>query len=109
MPPPQWFCVDSLDLGGATFDPASPIEDAAGTAHSLAFLQYTSGSTGAPKGVMVGHTHIVHNVAGCTEETRASRSFEIYKRTVAFSWLPAFHDMVRTAMRRGKGGCGDGD
>jgi acyl-CoA synthetase (AMP-forming)/AMP-acid ligase II len=89
----DWFCVDTVAT--TSFDPAAPFADAAGDAsgHALAFLQYTSGSTGAPKGVMVGHAHIVANVAGCTETTRAGRSFDIYSHSVAFSWLPTFHDM----------------
>ena len=37
-------------------------------------------------GVMVGHAHIVNNIAGCTEETRAGSSFAQYRRTCAVSW-----------------------
>jgi acyl-CoA synthetase (AMP-forming)/AMP-acid ligase II len=86
------FALDSLDYS-ASFDPSAPFGDNCGSGFSLAFLQYTSGSTGAPKGVMVGHANIVHNVAGCTEETRAGSSYEQYRRTIALSWLPTFHDM----------------
>jgi thioester reductase-like protein/FkbH-like protein len=53
----------------------------------LAFLQYTSGSTGEPKGVMLRHVNLLHNEAmlevgfGQTPETRV------------VGWLPLYHDM----------------
>lgn len=54
---------------------------------SLAFIQYTSGSTSLPKGVMVSHHNIIHNqnvihVASDTPEGLR-----------AGGWLPQFHDM----------------
>ena len=54
---------------------------------ALAFLQYTSGSTRAPKGVMVTHHNILSNSA---EIDRAVRQDE---QSVSVSWLPHFHDM----------------
>ena len=97
----NWTCVDALDYS-QSFDPAAPFPDNVGNGYSLAFLQYTSGSTGAPKGVMVGHAHIVGNVAGCTEETRAGGSFEIYRKTVAVSFLVshAKHTAAATSNER---------
>lgn len=54
---------------------------------SLAYLQYTSGSTADPKGVMVTHGNVVHNLAyieqGCEYTTES----------ILVSWLPHFHDM----------------
>lgn len=60
---------------------------------TLAFLQYTSGSTGQPKGVMICHANLVQNVAQCLQLTCADRNFDTYKHTVGISWLPTFHDM----------------
>jgi len=54
---------------------------------AICFLQYTSGSTASPKGVMVSHANLLANVAAlayawqCTEADRM------------FSWLPLYHDM----------------
>jgi acyl-CoA synthetase (AMP-forming)/AMP-acid ligase II len=54
---------------------------------SLAFLQYTSGSTAAPRGVMISHGNLLHNSAliqQCFEHTAESRGV---------IWLPSYHDM----------------
>lgn len=56
-------------------------------ATDLAFLQYTSGSVGTPKGVMVRHDNLVHNSAAISEVVGAGPE----SRSV--SWLPPFHDM----------------
>ena len=53
----------------------------------IAFLQYTSGSTGQPKGVMVSHANILHNAA---QQAQAMGSDE---DAVFVSWLPLYHDM----------------
>ncbi|MGD9546169.1 MAG: fatty acyl-AMP ligase [Candidatus Krumholzibacteriia bacterium] len=54
---------------------------------AIAFLQYTSGSTAAPKGVMVSHGNIMHN------ERAILDSMEHDSSLVGVSWLPVFHDM----------------
>ncbi|MEU7055957.1 fatty acyl-AMP ligase [Streptomyces sp. NPDC046197] len=64
------------------------------TADSVAFLQYTSGSTSAPRGVMVTHGNLLDNERiitermGHTPETIAEYGHEMF-----VSWLPVYHDM----------------
>jgi amino acid adenylation domain-containing protein len=53
----------------------------------LAFLQYTSGSTGSPKGVMVSHGNLLHN------EEMIKQAFKHSDSTIFVGWLPLFHDM----------------
>ncbi len=53
----------------------------------VAFIQYTSGSTGNPKGVMITHKNIVYN------SDFIRRSFGFDRHTVGMNWLPIFHDM----------------
>lgn len=55
----------------------------------LCFLQYTSGSTSAPKGVMVTHGNLVANAWAISAE---GMSLVPYTDT-ALSWLPLYHDM----------------
>lgn len=54
---------------------------------NIAFLQYTSGSTGNPKGVMVSHENLMHN------NRQLELAFGGTPETVYVSWLPLFHDM----------------
>jgi pristinamycin I synthase-3/4 len=54
---------------------------------SLAFLQYTSGSTSSPKGVMVTHGNLIHN------ERMIQSAFRQAEGSVVVSWLPLYHDM----------------
>src|SRR5215469_42517 len=46
------------------------------------FLQYTSGSTGAPKGVVVSHQNVIHNCRSMIDH-----------QAIGVSWLPQFHDL----------------
>jgi acyl-CoA synthetase (AMP-forming)/AMP-acid ligase II/acyl carrier protein len=53
----------------------------------LAVLQYTSGSTGNPKGVMVSHGNMLHNAAALRQV------FALDSDSVTVSWAPSFHDL----------------
>ncbi|MDP7032990.1 MAG: fatty acyl-AMP ligase [Planctomycetota bacterium] len=53
-----------------------------------AFLQYTSGSTGGPKGVQLTHANLIANIAGGFEGLSIRSGEDIF-----VNWLPLFHDM----------------
>jgi acyl carrier protein len=61
---------------------------AAGTkGDDIAFLQYTSGSTGDPKGVSLSHTNLFANISAGNEVLQVDQD------DVFVSWLPLYHDM----------------
>lgn len=56
--------------------------------NTVAFLQYTSGSTGSPKGVMITHTNLCNNIEVIASNlTHGGMEFNVV------SWLPPYHDM----------------
>jgi FkbH-like protein len=67
----------------------APADIAAAAPHldDLAYLQYTSGSTASPRGVMVTHRNVLSNLEFIQRDFRHDRS------SVAVTWLPHFHDM----------------
>jgi acyl carrier protein len=77
----QVLMPDDLAGGDPGFTPlpASPGD--------IAFLQYTSGSTGNPKGVVLTHANLVANIRGMGEAVQATPN------DVFVSWLPLYHDM----------------
>ncbi|MEM9822553.1 MAG: beta-ketoacyl synthase N-terminal-like domain-containing protein, partial [Bacteroidota bacterium] len=57
------------------------------TAETVAYLQYTSGSTGNPKGNIIDHENIVNNLANLQSYLQHDG------QSICVSWLPFFHDM----------------
>lgn len=57
------------------------------TGNEIAFLQYTSGSTMHPKGVIISHHNLLDNL------NKLYNAFQMNEDSVFFSWLPPHHDM----------------
>lgn len=77
------ICTDTLQVNNVRPKMHLPEIDP----DTLAFLQYTSGSTGQPKGVMISHANLMHNLNTIRSRFRHSRA----SRGVI--WLPPYHDM----------------
>ena len=77
--------VLTLEEPGA--DDSPPDLPAHPGAHDIAFLQYTSGSTGDPKGVVLSHGDLLANIRAMGQAIR------IRPDDVFVSWLPLYHDM----------------
>lgn len=61
---------------------------------SVAFLQYTSGSTSAPRGVMVTHGNLMHNQRALSERMgHTPEVLEDWDGELYVSWLPLYHDL----------------
>ncbi|MDH5548005.1 MAG: AMP-binding protein [Gammaproteobacteria bacterium] len=54
---------------------------------ATAIIQYTSGSTGFPKGVMISHRNLSHN------SMQSALAFQVEPTSINVSWLPPYHDM----------------
>ena len=67
--------------------PDSPVSEAKVEPNDIAFIQYTSGSTGNPKGVVLTHQNILANIRAM------DRALETSTADVFVSWLPLYHDM----------------
>ncbi len=78
----DWLCTDQLAEG---IEEEWQVPDVHGD--TLAFLQYTSGSTGMPKGVMLTHANLMHNSASI------AYAFEHTRSGSGVFWLPSYHDM----------------
>ncbi|HEV2521761.1 MAG TPA: SDR family NAD(P)-dependent oxidoreductase [Candidatus Acidoferrales bacterium] len=78
----QWQATDEIPAAEAA-DWRGPGADL----ETLAFLQYTSGSTATPRGVMVTHGNLLHNLA-CLRQV-----FQFSPKSIGVTWLPHYHDM----------------
>ena len=82
----HWIATDTVEHSNvsshrnrAPLDLPSP--------ETIAFLQYTSGSTSQPKGVIVTHANIAHNLQ------QIQTAFAHSEGTECVIWLPPYHDM----------------
>jgi acyl-CoA synthetase (AMP-forming)/AMP-acid ligase II len=78
----QLIATDAVDRSQAIQFSEVPIPSS-----DLAVLQYTSGSTGQPKGVMLTHANLIRN------SEMIAVLFEENNKAIGASWLPMYHDM----------------
>ena len=76
-----WLATDEVDGESASWQSPKVTSD------TIAFLQYTSGSTGMPKGVTINHANLLHN------QRMIKDAFGHTPDTTVVGWLPLFHDM----------------
>jgi len=79
----EWVFVDSCATSASKLRPSLPLPGR----EDVAFLQYTSGSTSVPKGVVVKHGNLIEN----SEMIRIA--FGNTRRSTHVSWVPLYHDM----------------
>src|SRR5438874_5869082 len=70
----EWVATDGVSVQAA--------DGFHNTPNDVLFLQYTSGSTSDPKGVMVSHQNVIHNALSTVDHV-----------PIGVSWLPQYHDM----------------
>ncbi|CCE23211.1 condensation domain-containing protein [Methylotuvimicrobium alcaliphilum] len=78
----RWVQTDTLETHDTGLWQASVLQE-----KDLAFLQYTSGSTGNAKGVMISHGNLMAN------QQLIQRRFGHDERSTVVGWLPLYHDM----------------
>ncbi|MEX0732163.1 MAG: fatty acyl-AMP ligase [Aquisalimonadaceae bacterium] len=78
----RWLATDEISA-----DSSAPMRDVPLSPDTIAFLQYTSGSTSEPKGVMVSHGNLLDNTRFQGE------LFGIRPSSIGLNWMPLSHDM----------------
>ncbi|NES67745.1 MAG: fatty acyl-AMP ligase, partial [Okeania sp. SIO2D1] len=77
----RWIDTESVDL-----EIAQEWKDPGITSDTIAYLQYTSGSTSTPKGVMLNHKNLIHHLG------YLQRACGYTPESKTITWMPFFHD-----------------
>ncbi|MEX0641327.1 MAG: AMP-binding protein [Pirellulales bacterium] len=83
-----WIATDELEDALAEHWEAPTLAES-----DLAFLQYTSGSTSDPKGVMVSHANLLNNLECIRKSFGIGETEADIESSTGVFWLPAYHDM----------------
>ncbi len=84
----DWQATDIIQAGSSS---SFELADRAGT--DLAFLQYTSGSSSEPRGVMISHKNLLSNLATIRQGFEIAAADSGQPASTGVFWLPAYHDM----------------
>src|SRR5215472_13600023 len=79
----EWMILEAGSLDTPEEEIALPRREL----NDIAYLQYTSGSTSSPRGVIVSHRNVIAN---CTS---VAKKWRMEENSIGVSWLPHFHDM----------------
>jgi acyl-CoA synthetase (AMP-forming)/AMP-acid ligase II len=79
----KFVVTDANEIENKTYKWKEPAIDR----NDIAFLQYSSGSTSAPKGVIVTHNNLLHNLSIIEE------AMGLTEKSHTVFWLPPYHDM----------------
>jgi len=91
--PVRWLATDAVPEIAPDTAKGPDAESARVDPDTLAFLQYTSGSTRAPRGVMLTHANLISNLATIHSCFSGRSPFAGPATDVVVSWLPPYHDM----------------
>jgi len=89
----QWIELESLEVGSE-----ERWVEPEWSEHDLAFLQYTSGTTADPKGVMVSQRNLKTNLEALWNAGVADLQSAAGVEFIGYNWLPPYHDMGLTGM-----------
>jgi long chain fatty acid CoA FadD26 len=86
--PPAVIEIDALDL-----DTPPAVHPTSTSQITTALLQYTSGSTRQPAGVVISHTNVIANIEQAMDDYFEDNGGVPPRDTTLVSWLPFYHDM----------------
>ena len=86
---PAGASADTIVLAREDLEADGPSDPWRPSLDDVAFIQYTSGSTSHPKGVVLTHRCVAENIGGI----HGPRGLDVTASDIGVSWLPLYHDM----------------